>query len=73
MSGQALEVRTSVSLPDIWVKMADARAHSVVNGGEIVKGNVWDFSKNPKYNNESECSLAPTRNMFSRNYAVLQT
>ena len=36
MLGQALEVRTSVSLPDIWVKMADARAHSVVNGGEIV-------------------------------------
>ena len=24
------------SLPEIWVKMADARAHRVVNGGEIV-------------------------------------
>ena len=24
------------SLPEIWVKMADARAHWVVNGGEIV-------------------------------------
>ena len=26
----------SSSLPEIWVKMADARAHWVVNGGEIV-------------------------------------
>ena len=26
----------SNSLPEIWVKMADARAHRVVNGGEIV-------------------------------------
>ena len=25
-----------VTLPEIWVKMADARAHWVVNGGEIV-------------------------------------
>ena len=24
------------TLPEIWVKMADARAHWVVNGGEIV-------------------------------------
>ena len=56
------------SLPEIWVKMVDVRAHSVINGGEIVQGNVWDFNKNPKYNNnESEYFLAPTGNMFSRN------
>ena len=27
---------TRLTLPEIWVKMADTRAHSVINGGEIV-------------------------------------
>ena len=29
-------VKNNTPLPEIWVKMADARAHWVVNGGEIV-------------------------------------
>ena len=29
-------ITTFETFPKIWVKMADARAHSVVNGGEIV-------------------------------------
>ena len=37
--------KKSQTLPEIWVKVADARAQCVVNGGEIVKENVWKFEK----------------------------
>ena len=35
-SANMLAVVRPKPLPEIWVKMADARAHWVVNGGEIV-------------------------------------
>ena len=49
---------TLLSLPEIWVKIVDARAQYVVNGGEIVKENVWKFEKLKK-KTQIEAGISP--------------